>query len=558
MLQLFFKTSRITPEDWAIAYARIESIVTHFPLKLLRIEGYIRRSPHLDKDHFELRENIGTPDESLAFYGDWVSFTGGCTIRFYKNWEKYVQKRLSGEEIEVNKSLTWYPHEPFRNNGIYPKANGLATSCLENDSAFYDYAIWAIGILLENLLPDKVFLLGTKQSLETIDSIRAWLEVHFNETFDLPLIFHKKRLLHSLKNQYGNKSQLVNRLACLAPKQYKVNIEFALQNIGYAPTLDCYAQILSNSRFGTFGFSDVLDAWIAATQDLESTLELIAVSKQYAIQNEQPQAAAEYDLNKMLQTFLKQYILWTPAQREILAPFYTNQQALETGNESLMGMIYRMMGNRVNICPMFATEQSLFEAFMYHDPKKGAVFKQIIETWVAQNAPIFEELRGKIGSISNENPETVEEQIDEKDYMDSQDIDIQSFVNQYPKHEQPLIHLALSHNPIYAAVEEGINKLRQQLQEWTTAPEHQPHVQALKSNPKTENIRFMHTRIKEIEISVHPLFEDWLRKETHKKVIFYLTLLLSMKFYERSEAYIRYRLLWDKTYWDFWRKAKIF
>jgi hypothetical protein len=52
----------------------------------------------------------------LAFCGDWVSYTAGCTVRFYKNWEKYVEKQLSEETIEPNKPLTWHPHKPFRNN----------------------------------------------------------------------------------------------------------------------------------------------------------------------------------------------------------------------------------------------------------------------------------------------------------------------------------------------------------------------------------------------------------------------------------------------------------
>ncbi|MFM9947357.1 MAG: hypothetical protein ACKV1O_05405 [Saprospiraceae bacterium] len=77
MLQLFFKTSAITPQEWENAYPCIHSIVTHFPLKLIRVEAYYGHQANLDKDHFELRENIGTPDESIAFYGDWTTYTTG-------------------------------------------------------------------------------------------------------------------------------------------------------------------------------------------------------------------------------------------------------------------------------------------------------------------------------------------------------------------------------------------------------------------------------------------------------------------------------------------------
>ena len=85
MLQLFFKKSAIQADEWAKAYQRIESIVQHFPLRLTRVEAYNGYQRTLDKDHFELRENIGTPDESLSFYADWTSYTAGTTIRFYKN-----------------------------------------------------------------------------------------------------------------------------------------------------------------------------------------------------------------------------------------------------------------------------------------------------------------------------------------------------------------------------------------------------------------------------------------------------------------------------------------
>ena len=54
MIQLFFKTSKISPQDWAKAYQKIESIVTSFPLRLLRVESYNGWRSELDKDHFVL------------------------------------------------------------------------------------------------------------------------------------------------------------------------------------------------------------------------------------------------------------------------------------------------------------------------------------------------------------------------------------------------------------------------------------------------------------------------------------------------------------------------
>ncbi|NJL77468.1 MAG: hypothetical protein HC892_22945 [Saprospiraceae bacterium] len=157
MLQLFYKTSSISSHEWDEAYKRIESIAHHFPLKLIRVEAYSGYEPHLDKDHFDLQEHVNTQEECLSFYGDWDSYTTGTTIRFYKNWGKYILTELSGKETDPNKPITWFPHYPFRNDGTLPQANGQSTKYgyIDARNAAYEYAILAIGIMLENLLPKK-------------------------------------------------------------------------------------------------------------------------------------------------------------------------------------------------------------------------------------------------------------------------------------------------------------------------------------------------------------------------------------------------------------------
>ncbi|MCX8472774.1 MAG: hypothetical protein ORN85_03910, partial [Sediminibacterium sp.] len=347
MLQLFYKTSAITSKEWNKAYSKIQSIAHNFPLKLIRVESYNGYSPNLDKDHFDLEENIGTPEECLSFYGDWLSYTMGTTIRFYKNWDNYVAKELIGKEEDTNKPITWYPHYPFRNNGTPTKANGLSTKYgyIDARHAAYEYAIIAIAIMLENLLPHKVFLIASKIPLENINDVVNWLETHFNEPFELPIYFDKIRLLNSFRNEYTDKMHVVCRMEHLFRNQYKRNMEFAIKEIGYQPSFECYSDILSSNRFGTFGFSDVLDPWIAVTQDLESTLELISTSKKLTLEREGKKEAKEYDLRYILKDLLGNFILWTPQQREELAHFYTNKTALETGEESLWGMLYRMTGN---------------------------------------------------------------------------------------------------------------------------------------------------------------------------------------------------------------------
>jgi hypothetical protein len=548
MIQIFFKANKINVSDWEIAYARIVSVTKHFPLPLLRVEAYDGYTRTLDKNHLELRENIGTPDESISFYGDAASFTFGSTIRFYKNWNQYVEKRLIDKTQNANKPITWYPDEPFRNDGTPSSANGLTTKYLSIDThdGFYEYAIIAIGILLENQFPNQVFMIAKKQHLSNIQLIINWLSFRFREHFELPIYFDPKRLFDSFAKDYATPYELVNRMAHLYRNKHRQNIEFTIKYIGYRAAFEYYAELLSRSTFGTFGFTDILDPWIAETQDLEETLKFVAASKKYLIERGEQNAADKYDLTYLLKTFLNKYILWNPVQRESLALFYTNRQALESGSESLMGMIYRMTGNRVDICPMYATEQSLFEAFMYHEPKSGHIFKQIIDELVLKNTNHFNELQQSIADAEIE-VETAENE--------EQNFEDEAFLARYDETERPFIQLALAENPVYATIEEHITELKQVLRDFKTDKAHEQHVQQIQLNSNKKNKEFILSRLKDdLKMSVHPEFESWLAAESDKQVLFYLTVLLSFKLYDSQSAYVRYCLLWNKELWDEWRK----
>jgi hypothetical protein len=112
MLQLFLKTSDISAEDWTIIYQKIGDLVTAFPLKLIRIESYNGYESNQDKDHLNLLVNSGMEDEYFAFSGDFISWTSGTTIRFYKNWEKRRQLALQPAHSDSSKLITWYPTAP--------------------------------------------------------------------------------------------------------------------------------------------------------------------------------------------------------------------------------------------------------------------------------------------------------------------------------------------------------------------------------------------------------------------------------------------------------------
>ncbi len=116
---------------------------------------------NLDKDHFELRENIGTLTKSIAFYGPIGRLDTGTTIRFYKNWDKYLARKNSKVPGKgSSKPITPGFPIPFTDDGASPQANGASTKhgYIDTRGAAYEYAILAIAILLENQLPGKVFL----------------------------------------------------------------------------------------------------------------------------------------------------------------------------------------------------------------------------------------------------------------------------------------------------------------------------------------------------------------------------------------------------------------
>ena len=560
MLQIFYKKSEISRQDWAFAYQKIGEIVEAFPLPLMRIEAYDGWSPHLDKEHLDLRVEVGKPLEHISIYGDQMSFTAGTTVRFYKNWKKQIELELSGTEYDVRKPITWAPYHRFQDDGSFPDANGLKPKYERIDprGALYKYAILAIGVFLENKLPGKVFLTAVDQNREAIIPVIEWLEGHFQEPFEMPVYFDKKRLLASFIDEYEDKMHAVAHMEQLFRKQFKRNMQFAIEFIGYEPAFECYAEVLTNYTFNTFGFSDVLDAWIAVTKDLEAALALVASCKQMRIQlaeddlTEQAEIEKEFDLSSLLTELLNDYILWTPQQREALGHFYTNEQSLETGRDDLFGAIMRIGGKRVDICPIYCTERELFEAFMYHDPKNGNKYKDIIENWITKNHNAYDQLINLLREKEAAQDETEEDESEVELYEKViETVEHENFIQKYPSHDQFFIRRALEINPACSAPEKAVALLREEMKRMNEKDENLEYVQDLQQLPIERKKELIRKRIKEKRhtFTVGTGFDQWLADEMEENTLSFLLFLVNLKIYGKGSAYARVQILQHRIFW---------
>lgn len=564
MIQLFLQPSRITSAEWSIAYKYIKRVVEAFPLRLVRIEAYNDYSPQLDKIHFDVVVGEGTAEEHIFIWGDWLSHTGSISVRFYKDLAAQLANHSALKEIDATKPITWYPNEPYLNDGTIAPANGVAIPAryIDTEGAHYESALLAIGMLLEKLLPTKAFMKAERLYVSDIEKVREWLEYLLEEPFELPIFFDKKRLLDSFVNAYATKKEAACRIAHLFREQHKRNMEFSLAQLGYSATFDLYADILATTTFGTFGFWDVLNPWIAATKDLESTLNLVAMSKQqlleakdnsYSLKN-----AAKYDLTRILKELLGNYVLWTPQQRESLDHFYTNKEALETGDEDLFGVMKRMMGFRADICPIYASEEELFEAFMYHDPKNGATFKQIIEDWKLKNMDAYTNFKQKLETHLQESEEraVTSESVASPSKLEAAvklEADIKHFLTSYAPEAQFFVRKAIASNPNVVDIASAIRTMQNRVASVITSDEHSDYVKRVRTFSKEQHIRFIRSRIKELSYTVHPEFEKWLEEEDNKQVFFYLHFLMALKLYDQPTFFARFCLLWYKKHWDEWR-----
>jgi len=563
MIQIFFKKNRITESEWTNVYQNIVKISLAFPLKLERIESYDGFNPVLDKLHEKLIVQTGELYENISFWGDQMSYTAAYTVRFYKNWEIQKTKGLTGKETDASKPVAWFTPEVFCFSGYPPKANGCSFhhSYLDVGEATYKYAILAIGMMLENHLPGRVFMVALENTLEEIIETRKWLEGTLKEQLDIPVYFDKHKLIELLKNHYQSKKDLVGRLDILYMNQFRNNMVFAIENIGYQPSLEYYSHVLSNADFGTFGFSDILNPWISAINNLDNVLELVAKSLEKLLSDKNNdlniRKAAKYDYCWLLQHLLDNFILWTPAQRETLDLFYTNKNALETGEEELIGSIMRISGYRIDICPFYANPDQLFEAFMFFDPKNGNEYQQIINDWIEKNKNAYGNLMNEIEQFEKLITRKIEkeEDISEKEETPDYSSAIRSFAKNFEEHEQFLVTEALKLNPAFMDVDNEIDSLRRSILNLLNNETLNQNIKYRIQLSREEKIRRIKATIKEKRLAVHQDFEDWIENVNDPNILTSLDLLVSLKIYQRGQAFARQQVLMNNKYWHTWKKG---
>ena len=559
MIQLFLKTSKIANTDWDDSYNRIFKIVNQFPLKLERIESYDGFTKNTDKLHYDLTVNKNEKDEHISFWGDQMSYTADFSVKFYKHWEVQQKKGLIDNEKDPTKPIIWYLPEVFKFSSYPPDANAAKLNANYLDTkALYRYAVLAIGIMLENTLPGRAFLISLEIRNEEVNNTRKWLEYIFDESFDMPIYYDKTRLLDNVAECYNNKTDLVGRLDILYFRQFKTNMEFALQQIGYKSSLEYYSQVLAHTDFGTFGFSDVFTPWIEATKSLEKTLELLEGSKQILLSDPKDEhavkKASKYDYIEILKDLLSQYILWTPEQREFLDNFYTNQQSLESGTEDLFGTLMRMSGLRVDICPIYATPDHLFEVFMYHDSKNGKQFRAIIDDWLDKNKNRYDEVVKRFSGIEKKVQEEVVEMYEREEEKDLAKIELESriekYLNKYADPERFLVKKALDVNPYHLETDSVVDALQQEM--FQRCKRKIEDIKYRHKIDKTDKIEKLNYWIKQKGLFVLPAFTEWLNKESDTGIITCLYVLTTLKLYDRRQSYARQQILLNRKYWTVW------
>jgi hypothetical protein len=556
MIRIFIQHQKISEAEWQSCYSAIDKMIKSFPLPLQRIEAYNGWSKEINKVHADLIKDKGTEDECICFWGDAIGFTFGNQIYFYKHWQKMVEHLKHNKNYVEPMPVYWGPHQPFLNKGESAECNGsgFLSGYIESVGP-YSFLIMAIGIYFENRWPSAAMIAIEDTATEDIQEVVHWMNTVLDDNFSLPLYENADLLLQALVPFYKNKSEVVHRLLFFYQRQYKYVLETCLPFIDFEDLLKAFAEMLRNSRFGTVGFSDILNAWIAVIADLDKTLELVATCDNFHkinadYSNYSFEQSTQYDYTYLLKSLLSDYILWTPEMRESLMHFNTNKNALDTGNRDLWESIHLLTGNTINICPIYATSTELFEAFMYHKPADALAYKDIIEAYETkhklQYIELLEAINKRIASI--ENNESLQAEANEV----QEDANQLDFINQYAPHNQFFIAKALKDNPGFLHKEERIEKHNNWLAKLKQEDKEGDYAYLL-SLENSKICGIIKDRIKRQQWCVHPDFETWMAEETDKEVLTNLVNTVHLIPRDKASLFLIHEFMNDRKLWDMWR-----
>ncbi len=262
---------------------------------------------------------------------------------------------------------------------------------------------------------------------------------------------------------------------------------------------------------------------------------------------------ARYDYSAILNHLLDSHILWSEDERRAFKSLPNNLEYLETGKEDLWSAMRRMTGKRIEICPFYADQDELFEAFMYHSPQDGAVYKEIIDSWIEKNEPKKREFLSLAEKVVDTSVDRFEKELIEEIALQSPK---KEFLNRFDESEKFLVEMALRANPAYLEIDTLVESMYGKLDELIQAPENQRMLSAMRTDSKEVAVDKIRKRVKELRMSltISSEFEKNIASEEDMNVLMRIRVLLLLKMPDRILGYTRHEILCDSRYWNQWRE----
>ena len=201
---------------------------------------------------------------------------------------------------------------------------------------------------------------------------------------------------------------------------------------------------------------------------------------------------------------------------------------------------------------------------MYHIPKKGKEFKELIDKWIDKHKKSYDEVVATLLKAKKELEQKIYEKESKNDNSSKQEEKINSetkilerrskmdnFLKDYTEEEHFFVLKALDKNPYYMDIDAVVENLQAEMWEFIKTDKKFENRHKKENDKKKEEI--LYWTKKKLD-AVHPKFEEWLAKETDINLLSSLLLLVSLKLYNRDQAFARQEILKTKKYWKIWRK----